>query len=413
MIISRAITLFLWSLHLHIAYYSPSWPPGSDANGIVTYVNHMRQELIRRGHRISVFTSGQIFKPEGPIEFAEVRSLGERLRSRAENLETRFTRSLRSHGYKLARRLAPYTEDIDIIEMEESFGWCRAVGEVIKRPLITRLHGPTFLSSSDNLGLLAAREYRRRMKDEGWGIRGSPVITSPSKRVLADTLCHYGACPKITGVVPNPAYIDDAHDPWRLSGCDRQRILWVGRFDRAKGADLILEAFARFSTEHPSSRLVMAGPDTGLAVSNREVLTFRQYSARYLTPAIRNRIDFVGLCTPQRISELRRECFLTVVCSRLENFPYSVLEAMAAGSPLVITAGYGDGDMVKHRSTGWVVRAEQPHSIAAAMREAFANPTEAAQFGAAGRARCYEVYSPERVGEQMEALYTRVLYNRA
>ena len=42
---------------MHVALYSPAWPFGSAPNGIVTYVDSMRSELISQGHRVSVVSS--------------------------------------------------------------------------------------------------------------------------------------------------------------------------------------------------------------------------------------------------------------------------------------------------------------------------------------------------------------------
>ena len=42
---------------MHIGLFSPSWPMRLNPNGIVTYVHHLRGELIRQGHRVSIFTS--------------------------------------------------------------------------------------------------------------------------------------------------------------------------------------------------------------------------------------------------------------------------------------------------------------------------------------------------------------------
>src|SRR4051812_45337545 len=41
---------------MHIAMYTPAWPANKHSNGIITYVQHMRTELMRQGHRVSVLT---------------------------------------------------------------------------------------------------------------------------------------------------------------------------------------------------------------------------------------------------------------------------------------------------------------------------------------------------------------------
>src|SRR5687767_10769249 len=41
---------------MHVAFFSPTWGTGTHPNGVVTYVHGMREELLRRGHRVSIFT---------------------------------------------------------------------------------------------------------------------------------------------------------------------------------------------------------------------------------------------------------------------------------------------------------------------------------------------------------------------
>ena len=130
---------------MHFALYTPGWPVEDFQNGIVTYVRHMRQGLIRLGHRVTL-VAGKIGPSNQDQDVREVKP-------------NRFTEVL----YRAKRRAGLLTvfdfsgpiadtfarihksDPIDLIEMEESFGWVYGLRN-IGVPIVVRLHGPAFLS---------------------------------------------------------------------------------------------------------------------------------------------------------------------------------------------------------------------------------------------------------------------------
>ena len=91
------------------------------------------------------------------------------------------------------------------------------------------------------------------------------------------------------------------------------------------------------------------------------------------------------------------------------GMPNSVLEAMAAGLPVVATAVGGTPEVVLDGETGLLVAPGDPSALADAMLALLADRRLAEAFGQAGRARVETHFSEERMLQQLEALLDRLV----
>ena len=139
--------------------------------------------------------------------------------------------------------------------MEESFGWGQWVSKVTAIPVCVRLHGPWFLNGSV-LGVPDDNKFRERVYEEGRAIRTAAAVTAPSRDVLEQVRGFYGLALPEAEVIPNPIWPVPVAERWRLEGCDPNQVLFIGRFDRHKGGDLIIEAFGRVLHDVPEASFV-------------------------------------------------------------------------------------------------------------------------------------------------------------
>src|SRR4051794_40512729 len=133
-------------LEMHVGLFTPTWRLQSHPNGIETYVHWMREELLRQGHRVSIFTPSS--KAPGPDVHVVVPSKFLKLR--------RWLRSkLRpkdSYPFGWGKSIAAAIDRVhrcdplDIVEMEESFGWFGEVVRALSIPIVVKLHGPAFMT---------------------------------------------------------------------------------------------------------------------------------------------------------------------------------------------------------------------------------------------------------------------------
>lgn len=177
---------------------------------------------------------------------------------------------------------------------------------------------------------------------------------------------------------------------------DRPVVLALARLDKQKGHCYLLEA----ATLVPHAVFVLAGEGP-----ERPAL-----EAQARTLGVRDRVHFLGY--RQDIPDLLAMCDLFVLPSLFEGFPLSILEAMAAGKPVVATAIGGTDEAVIHGETGLLVPPADPIALAQAIQAALSAPGFGKQLGAAGRARVRREFSAEGMVQRVSQIYDEILSAR-
>lgn len=397
---------------MHIALYSPAWPLQQFQNGIITYVHVMKIELERLGHRVSVFTPvlhesaaieehvHHVATGKGTLWVRAARRLF-RPGGLVESDNQRFAEAIASAILRVHGR-----DPIDLIEMEESFGWFSHVERSTSLPLLVKLHGPAFLSYVDTE--LKGQFAQKRIELEGKALARASTILSPSRLTLSQTLERYALSPALATHIVNPLVADDATPLWTLDACDRSVILFVGRFDLRKGADIVLMAFLLLLKERPQLKLIFVGPDSGLPLPDGGQINFDAYCDRLFPPELRESVDYRGPLNGQEIAKLRVRAFATIVASRWENQGYTLLEAMMQACPVVSSDAGGNPELVTDWTTGRLAISEQPADFAEKIRSLLDDPERAAKMGRAGRQYVLDVHSAECVARQAVEVYARV-----
>lgn len=170
----------------------------------------------------------------------------------------------------------------------------------------------------------------------------------------------------------------------------------VANFHAIKDHASLLRAIALLVPQHRDIRVVLVGE--GLERARLEDL------ANSLQ--IRPHVLFAG----QRAHQPSMHWIfdVSVLCSRGEGFPNSVVEAMAAGRPVVATSVGGVADVVVDEETGFLVPPGDPAKLAAAIHRVLADRTLAEAMGAAGAVWVRQRFFADRVIAQLGALYRRV-----
>ncbi|HPI73885.1 MAG TPA: glycosyltransferase [bacterium] len=115
------------------------------------------------------------------------------------------------------------------------------------------------------------------------------------------------------------------------------------------------------------------------------------------------RIHFLGVRTD--VGDLLSSLDVFILPSLSEGFSNAILEAMAAGVPVIATAVGGNGEAVIAEETGFLVAPADDDAIAAAVQRLYHSPSLATAMGAAARRRVQERFNENRMVKSMEALY--------
>jgi glycosyltransferase involved in cell wall biosynthesis len=295
--------------------------------------------------------------------------------------------------------------DIQILEMEESFGWSAAVSAASIVRVVVRLHGPWFLTGAFDSS--PATTFQDRIEREGLGISRAAIVTSPSRAGLDAVRDRYRLALDNARVIPNPIEPVPPGIQWRLGACAQDRILFIGRFDLLKGADLVLRAFQVLAPRHPNLRLTFAGPDRGL-FEEGENLSIGQFIRKHM-PELESRIDYLGVVHREELLQLRQQHLFTIVASRFEMFSYAVAEAMASGCPIIASSAGAIPELISDGATGLLFESGSISALVNRCERLFNDHELLNRLGAEAKRFSEERLRPALLAKETEAAYELAL----
>lgn len=209
-------------------------------------------------------------------------------------------------------------------------------------------------------------------------------------------------------IVPNAVEIPEGRSPEMflesfpgLRG--RRLVLFLGRLHPKKGLDLLAEAWLRVGSQHPDAVLVLAGPDSEGTQAKLE--------ARLGSEIAAGRVVLTGMLSgPMKWSALAAAEYF-VLPSFSEGLSMSVLEAMGAGVPVLITHACHMPE-VTAVGAGWEIEAAAEPLTGALDHVLTLSAEQNQATGEQGARLVADRYSPSRVAEQMSALYDFALSGR-
>ncbi|MFZ0680587.1 glycosyltransferase family 4 protein [Candidatus Binatus sp.] len=401
---------------LRVGFLSPSWPIEGATNGIVTYVDTITAALRRQGHTVCILSAHSnnssadpqpdVYQlvPEEPSLLARILAgLTFRI-SPSEALRQKYGRDLVRAG-----RRAITEGGLELLEMEESFGLVQLVKSRLLIPIVVRLHGPHFVNGPA-AGVPVDADFRKRIRQEGVGIGKADAVSAPSRDILEQTRAYYGLSLTGAAVIPNAGPAVPPEKRWSLASCDPSRVLFIGRFDRHKGGDVVIDAFRKLAQRLPQLRLWFVGLHEARSLADEQGRRWKL--AEYIAeraPDVADRIDCLGPLPQAALGDLRREAFLTIVGSRYENMPMVVLEAIAYGCPLVATRTGGIVEIIQDGVNGLMAKPGDPDDLASGIMRLLGDREFAARLGQRAGEDAERRYHPDVIARETAAFYQTVL----
>ena len=174
---------------------------------------------------------------------------------------------------------------------------------------------------------------------------------------------------------------------------DERVIGFAGRLWPQKGADVLIQAFARVERERPGCRLLIIGDGP----ERQELEQLAQNCG------IAGQVTFAG--NRDNVSELMTVMDLFVLPSRWESAPYVVLEAMAAGVPVIASSVGGVGELLDDGRCGVLVEPDSPQPLADSIRTLLTDRERMAGMASAALDRVRKEYRMTRTVSMTADLY--------
>lgn len=197
-------------------------------------------------------------------------------------------------------------------------------------------------------------------------------------------------------------------------------ILWVGRLDPVKGLDFLIEAFRSITGQTDAhlalvgggplhdqiaSRIAKSGVPARWRFKRGEIVW--ELTSQIARSGLQGRVHLLG---PRNdVPGLLGACDLFVFPSRTEGLPNALLEAMAAGKPIVATDVPGNRDLIAHERTGLLVPFGNVSALSNALLRLLADDELSRRLGAAAAREVVENWSLAAMVSAYEKVYDEAL----
>ena len=231
-----------------------------------------------------------------------------------------------------------------------------------------------------------------------------PVAIAEEVRASIQQLYGYPDPPLIPNGIPTDEYAPDPdiRAQWRLAHAIEPHatvLTHIGRFAVQKNHALLIEAFAQVRADAPLYLLLVGGGELENAV--------REHVAGL---GLQSRVRFLGVRAD--VADILRASDVFVLSSRWEGNPMSVMEAMAAGLPVVSTAVGGVPELVQEGATGLLVPSEDTGALACALQALVDDPARRQAMGAAARQHAIAHFDIRHTVRGYEQLYESLLHRK-
>lgn len=367
---------------MRVVVVSGIWPP--DPGGPASHAPALADFLAERGHAVEVVTTAdsEPARRSYPVVWASRRSPLRHLRSTL-----------------LVRRAA---RRADVVYATSMIRRAAIGSRLARRPLVVKLVSDEVFERATRGGRYVGTldEFQR----EGGGmrtrflratrnaaLRGARHVFCPSA-YLRDVGLRWGLDPERLSVLPNPApeipsmpSRDELRAELGLSG---HALVFAGRLGPQKALAVALQALV----DVREVELTVAGDGP-----ERSALERRAHEL-----GLDGRVSFLGSVPREQVLRLFRAADASVLSSAWENFPHTVVEALAVGCPVIATAVGGVPEVVRDGENGLLVSPGDSGALAAALARFFADEALRARLRDAAP-RSVEGYSEDAVFTTIEA----------
>ena len=367
---------------MKIALVSPyDYPyPG----GVTEHIHHLEMEFVRRGHVVKIIAPSSTSKHELSDNIYRIGGI---VPVPVSGSIARIT--LSPGSYRWVKQILN-RERFDIVHLHEPLMpvLCLVALRHSKSVNIGTFHA----YREGNFAYLAGKAVLKRFIGRLHG----RIAVSPPARELVNRyfpgdyeIIPNGIDPDYFGspnITPLPQFVDG-----------KLNVLFVGRMEKRKGLRYLLRSWGAISRQYPETRLIVVGEGA-----------LRDECERYVSENHLANVVFVGFVTNAELPRYYRTAHIFCAPSTgFESQGIVLLEAMAAGRPIVASSIAGYASVITDGEQGWLVPPGDSISLAVAIGSLLGNEALRDRMGNAGR-QTAQTYAWDKVASRVLSYYEDV-----
>ncbi len=396
---------------LKVLHLTWEFPPRK-IGGLAAHVHDLSQALVKLGHKISVITADFPGTKEteavGGVNVYRYDSYsypGPDFITWAILMQ----QTMQEKAAELINELHASGQQVNLIHAHD---WLSGLAAIelkhgYRLPLVTTIHS-TELGRRNGLhddGQRMIHAIEKRLSFESWRI----IACS---RYMADQIkFEYAISGDKIDVIPNGVYtkkFKNVNEPATIDlafrrkfATDKEKIvLYVGRMVPEKGVNILVGSIPQVLASIPNAKLVAVGDG--------------YYRSEYMSVAhglgVAHKCYFTGFL--EKDSDVRKVFTFADVCvfpSLYEPFGIVVLEAMAAGTPVIVSDIGGLSEIIEHGNTGLKVPVNDSDALARAIVSLLRDPGLAGRLATHALEAVEKIYHWQKIAEQTSQVYQRVV----
>lgn len=398
---------------MRICLISREYPPDTGFGGIATFTRHLVFGLVALGHDVEVISLAKDGAPDSlqydqsvPIHRVVPLPVGANLGWTSKCMPySRYvlrTTACLWHKFEELNSKEPF----DVVDAPELLaeGFYPAITRAA--PLLIRLYTPHSKFIAERLhNVTDTFDHQFVATMERVAMLSADVLTSPSEDLADFVSLDLNIDKNGIKIVRNPI------DPAQFSpdgaiadiGDGGVKVLFVGRLEGRKGIHHLIEAVPSVVAQCPDVRFTIIGDDTNNGEGQKSVKA--ELVEMLKSSGSEPFVKFIARVPLTDLPLYYRAADISVVPSLYDNSPYTCLEAMSCGRPVIGTDGGGTKEYVVDGQSGVIVPAGDSSALAGAIVKLAADPVERHRLAKNARERVLAVFDRRQIAAETVQLY--------
>lgn len=377
---------------MRIAQVCPFYYP--KLGGVETVVKEYSERLVKRGHEVHVYTVDGNWRSPWVEDINGVKV------HRSIRVPLPFLKPL-SPAFLLPFKLL--RASVDLVHVHANKYFSTDVGALIAKlkgvPLVYSPHAGTFGKS------FFGRIHNQTVGRIALSADVVVCVSNYERKIIEASgvkIKHFEVLPNGVDVGRYSRVISDTRSRVRYGGSPT--VLYVGRLSPHKGIDTLIAAAPLVLEEVPEARFVIAGPGEISNLKSQIV-----FSSGNSNLNLGDRFIFLGEISEEKKISLVQKADVFVLPSRSEAFGITVIEAMAAGCPVVVSDIPALTEIVEHKKTGLVFPVDDEKALASQIIKFLSDQDLSRQLSSNAKEEVKEKYDWEKIINRLENIYTQLL----